>query len=190
MTISLGFISVWAYLRSKGRYVGRLLLREKMPVWLVLFGILIGSLVTYLVAPVLNSKFEVAKARAAYVTENLKGLNTDTANLFADLASVAMEVSTNQEISTTTRSELIKAVVILQWRANEYEVLFPDEASLTTIRRYSAGIDAVRQLVTGTKPLPTTSEIREAAAKLASETRGMIVLLSRKSEWSRTFTVL
>ena len=65
------------------RYIWETIKAEKMPVWLTLLGIGVTAYATYIVAPFLNSKFEVQKAQSQYVMDNLKYINEETAKLFA-----------------------------------------------------------------------------------------------------------
>jgi hypothetical protein len=83
-----------------------LLGHSEMPVWMTLLIAVSTGVATYLLAPAINAKFEVQKARSQYIMDNMKLLNADTAELFANIGKLDQEISDTKVASPQTIDEL------------------------------------------------------------------------------------
>lgn len=169
----------------------RFLLADKMPVWLSLASSIIAAVLagyaTYRLAPSINAKFEVQKAHAQYVMDNLKLLNSDTAELFSITASIDQKIGNGRDVPDSDIDSVRRLITRLQWRATEYETLFKDEKSRLVIKNYVASLNDFGNVLEGAQGVDSLTKILRAAKELALNSRRMIETLSAQADWSSKF---
>lgn len=119
------------------------LLQEKVPLWLHVATLIATIVVTILVAPVINAKFEQQKIKSAFVIDSLNSIN----NLTGDLA-VNITTYNYCELNRPRRCDAeIKitqgAIVRLQWKALQLRAILTSPADRAAIKRFQSALDDV-----------------------------------------------
>jgi len=154
-------------------YFWNMLLADKMPVWLLLVGVAASAVATYKFAPQLNAHLETEKIKSAYIQDNLKTLNADTAEFLSLVGDYNRKIVTSQKVDEELLSDIRKRITKLQWKVVEYDLIFDGPSDKATIRRYGESLDGLRKsLIAFQKP----DEINAEAAAIA---------IARQEEFTR-----
>jgi hypothetical protein len=179
----------WIAISRFLRCVWGVLAAEKMPVWLTLLTLvctgIITTYATYKLAPKLNSKFEAEKIRSAYVIDNLKNLNKDTAEFLALVGGINRDLLSDNTPNSETVNLIKKYITVFQWKAIEYDIIFTEEASKRQVRAYVMAIEKLRvalESIAAVAPIDAAENVLKASREFSRETYRIIQLLSRKAE--------
>jgi hypothetical protein len=159
-----------------------------MPVWLTIVGLVATAVTTYYIAPSLNSQFEVEKSRSQYIMENMKILSDDTSKLFSyvtELSHYQRESAEYQKIHI----ELNKIFTRLQWKANEYEILFSDKSGNIVIHTYSTALHDLRLSIANNNTSEDNVMMLKHSKSLIIATKNVIALLSERADWAKSFRI-
>lgn len=80
-------------LRRLLTYIGDVLVKDTIPVWLSLLLMVAGAVATYWLAPKINAQFEVQAARREYLVKSLESFSGDTKSLIEVVAKSINEKS-------------------------------------------------------------------------------------------------
>lgn len=172
------------------RRIGNGLSRTEMPIWLTLIVSAVAAfatgLATYYLAPAINAKFEVQKARSQYIMDNMKLLNEDTASVLSGIYQLNQELKDKQKTyETSDRLRMLETRLL--WRANEYETMFTDAESQAEISRYARAIENIEPILNDSRSPLLSAEDIDRIETFSSETKIVLKLLSKRSDWSRSF---
>jgi hypothetical protein len=103
-----------------------LLTKEHLPVWLTLALTISGATMAYLVAPVLNQKFEIQTARREFVVESLNEFGTNSKQIIDKVHEIIR--SEKGDLNKQLAFDLDSQIAQIQYQAVELTYVLPEKA--------------------------------------------------------------
>ncbi|MDW9518090.1 hypothetical protein GOC53_19820 [Sinorhizobium medicae] len=107
-------------------YVGSVLMRDTIPVWLSLVLMVLGAGATYWLAPKINAQFEVQAARREFLVKNLESFSSDTKSLI-DVVSKSVNESSQFKYNSLV-ADLNPSIAKLQFAATQLLYIVPEHS--------------------------------------------------------------
>lgn len=108
-------------------YVGDVLIRDSIPVWLSLMLMVLGAGATYWLAPKINAQFEVQAARREFLVKNLENFSGDTKSLI-DVVSKSVNESSQFKYNALV-ADLNPSIAKLQFAATQLLYIVPEHSN-------------------------------------------------------------
>lgn len=113
-------------MRNFFSYIGRILVRENIPVWLSLLLMIFGALSAYVIAPVINEKFQIQIAKREFLVSSMVNFADDTKSFIDGVGVFINEDSPTKE----ARILLLSKAANLNFSAVQLAFVIPEEKKL------------------------------------------------------------
>lgn len=163
-------------LRRLLTYIGNVLVKDTIPVWLSLLLMVAGAIATYWLAPKINAQFEVQAARREYLVRNLESFSGDTKSLIDVVAKSVNEKSRFKydELVATINPSIAK----LQFSGTQLLYVVPEQSA--NIVSFQKTLSKLQNEVLAFQPGSYPSSILDTSKLLLSQSLGLYeALLAR-----------
>lgn len=167
-----------------GRYFGRTLLGNEMPVWCTLVLLGLGVLGSYLLTPVISGEFEAASIKSRYVSDGLRTLSADTAELIVAVRALNGNLATSADSPATgaTKTDVDARLTRLKWKAIELSTIAGTEGEKNLIHAYGEALETLAGTVRIAASSSSTEGIDSDVAVLVDRTYAVLRLLAAKAD--------
>ena len=109
-------------------YVASVLVKDNVPVWMTLAIFIAGAFATYLIAPLINEKFEIQAARREFLVHSLNSFSAETKNVI-DAVFESLDAP-NQILYDKSVHNLSPSISKLQFSSTQLLYVVPDQGEM------------------------------------------------------------
>ena len=173
-----------AWLRRFSGYCWTHLIGTSTPVWWTFLAVIAGVVGTYHFTPKLNAKFETAKIKAQYVSDNLKTLNTDTSELIVSVRvfNHSLADKADAKVLEPSRLEVANRITRLRWKAVELSMIAEKQEEKDIVLNYNKALDVLSKSIGAATSSDDIGAINEAVKSLLDRTFIVLRFLAVKAD--------
>lgn len=127
-------------IKSFFSYIASVLIRDSVPVWMTLAIFVAGAFATYLIAPLINEKFEIQAARREFLVHSLNSFSSETKTVI-DVVFESLNAS-NQILYDKSIHNLSPSISKLQFSSTQLLYVVPDQGE--TIVAFQRSLDELQ----------------------------------------------
>jgi hypothetical protein len=116
---------MWLSVKKNLKKIYNVLVADSIPVWLSLSLMLLGTVATYFIAPLINEKFELQSTRREFLVKNLEDFSANTKNLIDVISKGVNEKS--QFRYDALVGEANPSIAKLQFSATQLVYIVPEK---------------------------------------------------------------
>lgn len=158
-------------------YICEVLFGHNIPVWMTLFLVIAGAVATYFIAPSINQKFELQRARREFLVGNLNSLAGDTKHLLDEVSAV---ITTDSDTELQRKIELLNPLIAkLQFSAVQLVQVVPESAE--DIVEFQRDLQRLQTFMTSYKLKSNNSDMLSITKSIGANSLHIYGILLKKA---------